>query len=121
MLSTHFKESFKTALAMSLAYGIALWMDWDNPKWAGVAVAVISLATVGQSLNKAALRILGTLIAVAVGLIIIAISAQDRWLFMLLLSTWVGLCTYMMARAKHQYLWHVGGFVVVIISVVAAL
>jgi len=121
MLSTRFKESFKTALAMAIAYGIALSMDWDNPKWAGVAVAVISLATVGQSLNKAALRIFGTLIAAAVGLMIIALSAQDRWLFMLLLSTWVGLCTYMMARAKHQYLWHVGGFVVVIISVEAAL
>jgi hypothetical protein len=40
---------------------------------------------------------------------------------MLLLSTWVGLCTYMMTQGKNQYLWHVGGFVVVIISVDAAL
>ena len=40
---------------------------------------------------------------------------------MLLLSTWEGLCTYMMTQGKHQYLWHVGGFVVVIISVEVAL
>ena len=121
MLTNRFKESVKTALAMAIAYGIALSLDWDNPKWAGVAVAVVSLATVGQSLNKAALRMFGTLIAAAVGLMIIAVSAQDRWLFMLLLSTWVGLCTYMMTQGKHQYLWHVGGFVVVIISVAADL
>jgi len=54
MLSVRFKEAFKTALAMVIAYGIALSMDWDRPYWAGFAVAFISLATIGQSLNKGA-------------------------------------------------------------------
>jgi len=62
-LSIRSKESIKTALAMTIAYGIALSMDWDRPYWAGFAVAFISLATVGQSLNKGALRMLGTLVA----------------------------------------------------------
>ena len=92
-LSIRFKESVKTALAMTIAYGVALAMDWDNPSWAGVAVAVISLATVGQSLNKGVLRIFGTLVAVVVALTIIALFPQDRWLFTLLLSVWVGFCT----------------------------
>ena len=118
-LSIRSKESVKTALAMTIAYGIALAMDWDNPSWAGVAVAVISLATVGQSLNKGALRMLGTLVAVVVALTIIALFPQDRWLFALLLSVWVGFCTYMMGGGKHQYFWLVGGFVAVIISVQA--
>jgi len=52
MPSVRFKEAFKTALAMTIAYGIALSMDWDRPYWAGFAVAFISLATIGQSLNK---------------------------------------------------------------------
>ena len=52
VLTTRFKESFKTALAMTVAYGIALSMDWDKPMWAAFTVAFISLATVGQSLNK---------------------------------------------------------------------
>ena len=59
-LSTRTKEAIKTGLAMTIAYGIALYMDWDRPYWAGFAVAMISLATVGRSLNKAALRMLGT-------------------------------------------------------------
>ncbi len=46
---------------MTIAYGIALSMDWDRPYWAGFAVAMISLATIGQSFNKAALRMIGTL------------------------------------------------------------
>ena len=74
-LSTRTKEAIKTALAMTIAYGVALAMDWDNPSWAGVAVAVISLATVGQSLNKGAMRMLGTLLAFVVSLTLIALFA----------------------------------------------
>jgi len=41
-------------------------MDWEKPMWAGFAVAFISLATVGQSVNQGIMRMLGTLLA-AVG------------------------------------------------------
>jgi len=116
MLSVRFKEAFKVALAMTIAYGIALSMDWDKPYWAGFAVAFVSLATVGQSLNKAGMRVLGTLIGVVVALTIIALAPQSRWLFMVLLSLWVALCTYMMGGTKRQYFWNVGGFVSVIVA-----
>ena len=79
-LSRKAKESIKTALAMTIAYGIALQMDWDKPVWAGFAVAFVSLETVGQSFNKAALRMVGTLVAAVVALTFIALFAQDRWL-----------------------------------------
>ena len=115
MLSTKTKESIKTALAMTIAYGIALSMDWDRPYWAGFAVAFISLSTVGQSLNKGALRMLGTLLAFVVSLTIIALFAQERWWFMVALSAWVGYCTYMNGGARHQYFWFVAGFASVII------
>jgi uncharacterized membrane protein YccC len=110
-LSTRTKESIKTALAMTIAYGIALSMDWDRPYWAGFAVAMVSLATIGQSFNKAALRMIGTLMGMGVALTLIALFAQDRWPFILFLSIWIGLCTYMMAGTKRQYFWHVSGFV----------
>jgi uncharacterized membrane protein YccC len=60
-LSTRAKEAIKTGLAMAIAFGIALQMGWDKPYWAGFAVAMISLSTAGQSLNKGVLRLLGTL------------------------------------------------------------
>jgi uncharacterized membrane protein YccC len=110
-LSTRTKESIKTALAMTIAYGIALSMDWDRPYWAGFAVAMVSLATIGQSFNKATLRMIGTLMGMGVALTLIALFAQDRWPFILFLSIWIGLCTYMMAGTKRQYFWHVSGFV----------
>ena len=55
-LTTRTKEAFKTALAVVLAYGIALSMDWEKPMWAAFAIASISLATVGQSLHKGLTR-----------------------------------------------------------------
>jgi uncharacterized membrane protein YccC len=111
------KESLKTALAMTIAYGIALYMDWDRPYWAGFAVAMVSLATVGQSLNKAALRILGTVVAIIVAFVLIALFAQQRWMFILFLSIWLGFCTYMMAGPRHAYFWHVSGFVCAIVAI----
>ena len=60
-MSTRTKETIKTGLAMAIAYGIALQMDWDRPYWASFAVAFISLPTTDQSLHKGALRMLGPL------------------------------------------------------------
>ena len=119
MLSTRTKEATKTALAMTITYGIALSMDWDKPYWAAFAVAMISLSTVGQSLNKGAMRMLGTLVAVVVSLTLLALFPQERWWFMVALSVFVGLCTYLMGGQRRQYFWQVAGFVTVIICLSA--
>jgi uncharacterized membrane protein YccC len=115
ILSRKAKEATKTALAMTMAYGIAMSMGWDKSMWAGFAVAMCSLATIGQSLNKAAMRMFGTLTAVIVALTLIALFPQQRWLFMIALSCYIGFCTYMMGGTKNKYFWHVCGFVCVII------
>jgi len=55
-LSSKAKEAIKTALAMTIAYGIALSMDWDKPYWAGFAVAFVSLTSIGQSMNNVVVK-----------------------------------------------------------------
>ena len=117
-LTPRVKESIKTALAMTIAFGIALSMDWDRPYWAGFAVAFISLSTVGQALNKGVLRLLGTALALVMSLTIIALFVQDRWWFMVALSAWVGFCTYryQMTLSTHGYFWFLAGFASVVIS-----
>ncbi|NOQ65304.1 MAG: hypothetical protein GQ582_12405 [Methyloprofundus sp.] len=118
-LSITAKESIKTALAMTIAYGIALAMDWGTPMWAGFSVAFVSLSTSGQSFNKSAMRLLGTVVAGIASLILIALFPQDRWLFILALSLYVGFCTYMMGAAKYQYFWFVCGYVCIIVALEA--
>lgn len=115
-LSIPAKEAIKTALAMTIAYGIALAMDWSTPMWAGFSVAFVSLASSGQSFNKSAMRILGTVIAGVTSVCLIGLFPQDRWLFMLALSLYVGFCTYMMGSAKYQYFWFVCGYVCIIVA-----
>jgi len=119
ILSRRFKEAVKTALAITIAIGIALSMDWDKPEWAGFTVAFISLATVGQSLNQGAMRLLGTLLGALAALSIIALFAQERWLYMLALSVFAAFCIYMKGGTRHQYFWQISGVACVIIAVEA--
>jgi uncharacterized membrane protein YccC len=114
-LSGKAKEAIKTALAMTIVYGIALYMDWDKPYWAGFAVAFISMATIQQSLSKGFMRMLGTLVAGVAALTLIALFPQQRWCFMVMLSIYVGLCTYMMTGKNIPYFYQVSAFVCVII------
>ena len=110
-LSVRARESIKTGLAMAIAIAISLRMDFLEPAWAGFAVAMISLDTAGQSLNKAALRMVGTLVGFVASLSFIGLFPQQRWGLLLALSPYIGLCTYMLAGKKNQYAWFVAAFV----------
>jgi uncharacterized membrane protein YccC len=81
---------------------------------------MISLPTAGQSLNKGAMRMLGTLVAVAVALTFLAWFPQQRWWFMAVVSLYVGFCAYMMTGRKRQYFWYASGFICVTIAVYAS-
>jgi uncharacterized membrane protein YccC len=119
-LSMRAKEAIKTALAMVIAIGIALAMNWPKPYWAGFAVAMISLSTTGQSLNKGTMRMLGTLVGAVMALLFVAMFAQDRWWFMASISAYYGFCTYMLTGKKQQYFWYVSAFVSLIICTSAS-
>ena len=117
ILSTRFKESIKTALAMVIAFAIALYLGWEKPLWAGFAVAMISLDTTGASLNKATMRMLGTLVAGAAALTFIALFPQERWAMIASLSLFVGFCVYMLAGDRYSYFWFVSAFTTLVIII----
>jgi uncharacterized membrane protein YccC len=119
-LSTRTKEAIKTGLAVVVAYAISLNLGWEKPFWAAFAVVMISLDTAGASLNKAALRMLGTLMGGAAGLFLFALFSQQRWLMMLSLSAYYGFCTYMMTGSKRPYFWLVGAFVCMVVMIDAS-
>ena len=116
VLSDRFKAAVKTALAMVLAYGVALSMDWDHAYWAGFSVAFCSLSTIGESLNKGLLRLSGTFLGGLGALTLIALFPQNRWLFLIGMSIFTGLCTYMMFGTSRWYFWYVAGFSVPLLS-----
>jgi len=120
VLSIRAKEAIKLAIAMTIAVGIALAMNWSKPAWAGFGVAMIALSTAGASLNKGAMRMLGTLLAAAVALGLLSWFPQERWSFVTFLSVYLGVCTYMSMGKNRQYFWFAAGFVCVIICVGSA-
>ncbi len=117
-VSDRTRVALQTGLAMVLAYGIALGMDWHKPYWAGLAVAVCGLGSVGESLHKGLQRMLGTLVALVMAFVVLSLFIQDRWLFLLALSLWTAFCGYMsMTSARSYYFWYVAGFVVPLLTI----
>jgi uncharacterized membrane protein YccC len=114
---TSAKEAIKTALAMVIVFAIAFFFDWDKPEWGGLAVAMLSLPTIGQSLNKGARRIAGTLLGAMAGLVYLGLFPQDRWWLVACYSVHLGFCAYMLTGKKNQYFWHVTSFVALTIMV----
>jgi uncharacterized membrane protein YccC len=116
-LSTRAKEAIKTGLAMVIVFAIAFLFGWDKPEWAGLAVAMVSLPGIGQSLNKGARRIAGTVLGAIAGLIYLSLFPQDRWLLVACYSLHLGVCAYMLTGKNNQYFWHVMSFVALTIII----
>jgi len=117
--SEAFRQSVRVALAMVIAYSISLAMGWDRPHWAGLAVALCSLGTVGGSLNKGLLRILGTFLAGSVAIALIILFPQDRWSYLLAATLYVAYCAYMMGHSSRWYVWFIGGYVMALLALAA--
>jgi uncharacterized membrane protein YccC len=121
VLSPRFKHALKTALAVVIAYAIALYMDWDKPIWAGWTAASVSLDATGQSIQKGLNRIAGALVGSLAGFILLAFFIQDRWLFFLFFSLWVAVCTYFsFGSERYNYFWQQAGFFAVVVGLDSA-
>jgi len=120
-LSPRFKHALKTALAVVIAYAIALYMDWDKPIWAGWTAASVSLDATGQSIQKGLNRIAGAVVGAIAGFILLAFFIQDRWLFYMFFSLWVAICTYFsFGTERYNYFWQQAGFFAVVVGLDSA-
>jgi uncharacterized membrane protein YccC len=115
----YFWLGLRTALAVVLAIGVALSMDWQRPQWAGIAVMSISQDSEAATLGKGRLRLAATLGAAVCAITMIALFPQDRWGFFAALSLYVGLCGYHMLASRHGYAWRVAAYVCPVIAISA--
>ncbi|WP_320172656.1 FUSC family protein [Maridesulfovibrio sp.] len=110
-LSLPARESIKAGLAMAITGGIAMGLGWSNPSWACIAVAVVSMPTVGESINKGLHRLLGTLLGGGLALLLVALFAQDRWAFVFGMSIILGYSIYRMTISRYVYVWFICGYI----------
>lgn len=107
------------ALALVTSYAVAMSMGWPKPYWAGIAVAVCSLETVGESLFKALQRLAGTAVAIPIALTLVALFAQDRWQYALAAGLWLAFCTYRTQSPTTSYFWYCAGFYSLLLSLMS--
>ncbi|RLA58633.1 MAG: hypothetical protein DRQ78_11680 [Epsilonproteobacteria bacterium] len=98
-LSDKLKFAIKASLSMALAYLIPLSQGWSQPGTAATTVMLIAaMGSVGDSVMKGVLRVIGTVIGATVGMTLIALFPQDRETYLLVASVIATLFLYL-ARA----------------------
>lgn len=119
-LSSRIHTAAVTALAFVCTYVLAFYWNLDRPFWAGFTVFVISLPSIGQTLQKGVLRMFGTIAGAAVALVLLGIFAQERMLLLSVLSLYLCLMLYLMLTSVYYgYAFFISCIVTLIICLMA--
>jgi len=113
----------KTTAAALIALLIAFTFNLDQPQWTLLTVFIVSQPQhSGSVLAKSFYRIIGTLTGAAIALLLVALFAQERVLFLGALAGWIGLCTFgsQYARNFAAYAFVLAGYTAAIVGVPAA-
>ncbi|MGD8618496.1 MAG: FUSC family protein, partial [Gammaproteobacteria bacterium] len=107
------QEAFKLALSMTLFYWLALWMNWDLPKFGALAIVVVSLSTTGASLNKGVMRVAGTGLGALAGFVLLSWFAQSPAGMLLGVSVYLTVIGYFMQTSRQGDTWFNAGFIAI--------
>jgi len=102
--STRTLLAAKSTVAIVVGYGLGLAFDWKASSIA-VTIIVLQTASLGNTLSKASLRMIGTLSGALTGVVVVATCAHDRELFILAMALVAGVCVWGMQSSSHQYAW----------------
>jgi uncharacterized membrane protein YccC len=95
------------------------WLQLDEVSSSAITVAILAVPTRGQALEKAAFRLIGTIIGVAASIVMVAMLSQTRDLLLVAFAGWVGVCIYAAGlgngnRAYAAVLW---GYTVALVAI----
>jgi uncharacterized membrane protein YccC len=113
---------FKALAAAFLALGIAMRLDLPQPRTAMTTVFIVMQPQSGAILAKSFYRIGGTLVGLIATLVLIAVFAPQRELFLGALALWTGICTAGAARNRNfrSYGFLLAGYTAALIGIPAA-
>ncbi|MBC9248809.1 fusaric acid resistance protein [Pseudomonas alcaligenes] len=112
----------KVLLAALLTLWLALRLELPQPGTATVTVFIVMQPQSGQVFAKSFYRLLGSLVGLGVMLLLIALFAQERVLFLLAVALWIGLCTAGAARYRdfRAYACMLAGYTATLVGLPAA-
>jgi len=114
---------FKTLAAALLALWIAFRLGFDSPRSAMLTVFIVAQPQTGLVLAKSFWRTVGTLVGCLATFVLVGLFSQERELFLLAMSVWVGLCTAGAAlfRNFRAYAFVLAGYTACLIGFPSAL
>lgn len=119
--SFRLENALITAVALVCAYTLAFYWQLDKPFWAGFTVFVVSLPTIGQTLQKGLLRTLGTFSGALIGLSFFIFLPLERFLILFLLSLYLSFTMYLIFHdAKNSYFHFISATVTMIIVLMSS-
>ncbi len=113
---------FKVWLAAVLALWISLRFDLAQPRTAMMTVVIVmQSARSGMVFAKSFYRFVGTLVGILMSLVLVALFAQDRLLFLFFTALWIGFCTAgsMVFRNHQSYGFVLAGYTLCIVGLPA--
>lgn len=114
---------FKAVAAALLALAIALRLELPQPPAAMSTVFIVMQPQSGAVLAKSFYRICGTIAGLAVALVLVALFAQQREIFLAAFALWTGVCTAGAAynRNFRSYGFLLAGYTAGIVGIPAAM
>src|SRR5712675_2442373 len=105
--------------AMMVALYAAFWLQLESASSAAVTVGILALQTRGQAYQKAAYRVLATIIGVVASIVIAGLFPQSPGLFMIGFAGWLGLCVYVggLFDGNRAYSAVLSGYTVALVAV----
>jgi uncharacterized membrane protein YccC len=106
-------------IAMMVGLYAAFWLQLESASSAAVTVAILALQTRRQTYQKAAYRVLATIIGVAASIVIAGLFPQSRSLFVIGFAGWLGLCVYVsgLLDGNRAYSGVLSGYTVALVAV----
>ncbi|UVE18923.1 FUSC family protein [Pseudomonas sp. LS44] len=111
----------KVLIAVFLTLWLAMRLELPQPSTACITVFIVMQPQSGQVFAKGFYRLIGTVIGLSVMMVLIALFAQERVLFLLTAGIWIGLCTAGAARYRdfRAYACVLAGYTATLIGVPA--
>ncbi|OBQ46479.1 FUSC family protein [Halodesulfovibrio spirochaetisodalis] len=88
-------DSLKPAIAIVIAFGIALYLDLQKPYWAPMAIIVTNYSTEGQFIKRVLLSIPGTLLGGILAVIVFSMLPQQPILLGIVLVLMIGTSAFL--------------------------
>src|ERR1700737_2880411 len=110
---------FKTLLAFYITGWLAMRFSLSQPSTAMLTTIIVANQQSGRVLAKSFYRGIGTLVGAGVAILIVSVFPQERVLFLVALSLWIGVCAggATLYRNFTSYAFVLSGYTAAIVAV----